>query len=190
MKAFRKTVSRRLLIVVSVLALLAYVPRSSAEDKRREYMEGSYCRDIKVFDETTTGEEGSFACVEAGGGTQAGCYRDYECVKKSNSCQSDYILSIYPNGGINSQESCIKYCEEIRPELTVVSFRRHADTNQICCACSSRGYPGQYCHSDVKCVVGASFCCEGSSAPRRAFAATSAVVLSIASVLWVFGDAY
>ena len=113
------------------------------------------------------------------------CIRHAECIKKDghveekSGCQSLYIRDALDNNkGIYDQVSCELYCTEIRPDLPVVSYRRSND-NKICCACSSRGFPGQYCHHEVKCVVGASFCCDGSGAVRNSFHLASTLTLTL-----------
>lgn len=160
----------------SGLLLSGYVLQTASEDgvmHPREYTQGAYCEDGRtVFDPSVAGDD-FLECMDGEPmlGSQIGCHRTLNCLnidrpdRKDDGCQSDYITAIYP-GGINSQESCIKYCEEVRPELKVVTYRKDKTdgSSKICCACSSRGYPGQYCHSDLRCVIGASFCCEGNPA--------------------------
>jgi hypothetical protein len=178
------------LIIVVTMTMSSY-----AEDKPREYREGSYCKEISYVDTSSEGVEGTLECQpgtsfffgfqptnsptnsptnpptnQTTGGSVGMCMRHAECIKKNGAleersgCQSLYIRdALNDNKGIYNKASCELYCTEIRPDLPVVSYRRSQD-NRICCACSSRGYPGQYCHSETKCVIGASFCCEGSGA--------------------------
>ena len=170
-------------ITISLLLFLLVTRDSFAEDRPREYREGAYCKDISYVDTSMEGVEGTLECQA--GASSGLCIRHAECIKKDgqgeerSGCQSLYVRdALDDNRGIYDLTSCELYCSEIRPDLPIVSYRRSSD-NRICCACSSRGYPGQYCHSDVKCVIGASFCCEGSGAVRNTFHLATTLTLTL-----------
>ena len=171
--------SRRLWYLDGIILVFLVLRTCFAEDKSREYKQGAYCSDIEMYDSTTSGLEGTFGCTV--GGSQGGCFRHLTCIKEESGCQSNYMRAIFQPDGIVNQDLCEKYCQEIRPDLPVVSFRKSSTSSKICCACSSTGYPGQYCHSDVKCVIGASFCCEGNHG-TRAFLSTGVSLLVLGLV--------
>lgn len=175
---------RRIIPITNLLVLLLLLllfTSLKAEDRPREYREGAYCKDISYVDTSMDGVEGSLKCEE--GASVGLCVRHASCIKKDglaeekSGCQSKYIRdALGDTKGIHSLESCQLYCSEIRPDLPVVSYRR-SEKNKICCACSSTGIPGQYCHKEVKCIIGASFCCEGSNAASLSLSLTTITMI-------------
>jgi hypothetical protein len=91
-------------------------------------------------------------------------------------CRSQTLLPIPTD-----VTSCQSWCNENRPDLPIVSWKLLG--LRYCCACSSVGYTGEYCHSEIRCVAGFGMCCTDSPGSKATVSLATALVAVAAFLL-------